>query len=150
VVVWCCPPCSCSCLRGAAPSRLPSSSSPTARPPPPHALGGALPGAAPKCRWGLVGFPRLRRAGAANAAAWGCDLGPRRIADCLPPGSRAQFLPAGGEGRQDAASRSPRASSRSRSRIHRSGQLHLLATYLAPPSWGRAVLYGTPLHWLQA
>jgi hypothetical protein len=74
----------------------PPPSSPTARPPPPHALAlGALPCAALKCRWGLVGFPRLRRAGAANAAAWGCDLGPRprRIADCLPPGSRAQFLP---------------------------------------------------------
>jgi hypothetical protein len=61
-------PCSCSCLRGATPSPLPSSSSPTARHPPPHAQG-ALPGAAPKRRWGLVGFPRLRRAGAASIAA---------------------------------------------------------------------------------
>jgi hypothetical protein len=58
----------CSCLRGAAPSPLPSSSSPIARHPPPHTQG-ALPGAVPKRRWGLVGFPRLRRAGAASTAA---------------------------------------------------------------------------------
>ena len=95
--MWCC------CLAPASGARhLPLFLLLSSKPPlpllglsPPHGFG-VLHGVVPKCRSGPVvflrfrGFLRLRREEqlAPRLSRRGCDLGPRRIGDCLLPGSR--------------------------------------------------------------